>query len=41
MCGKLAQKDVEHYGFGEAIISSNEDAKGHFHHDESCDEFYL
>jgi hypothetical protein len=27
---KLAQKDVEHYGYGEAIISSNETPKGIF-----------
>ena len=27
---KVAQKDVEHYGYGEAIISSNETPKGIF-----------
>jgi hypothetical protein len=27
---KIAQKDVEHYGYGEAIISSNEVPKGIF-----------
>jgi hypothetical protein len=27
---KIAQKDVEHYGFGEAILSSNEIPKGIF-----------
>jgi hypothetical protein len=27
---KIAQKDVEHYGYGEAIISSNETPKGIF-----------
>ena len=27
---KVAQKDVEHYGYGEAIISSNEVPKGIF-----------
>jgi hypothetical protein len=27
---KIAQKDVEHYGFGEAILSSNEIPKGMF-----------
>ena len=27
---KVAQKDVEHYGYGEAIISSNEIPKGIF-----------
>ncbi len=27
---KFTQKDVEHYGFGEAIISSNETPKGIF-----------
>jgi hypothetical protein len=27
---KIAQKDVEHYGYGEAIISSNEIPKGIF-----------
>jgi hypothetical protein len=27
---KLAQKDVEHFGYGEAIISSNETPKGIF-----------
>ncbi len=27
---KFAQKDVEHYGYGEAIISSNEIPKGIF-----------
>jgi len=27
---KVAQKDVEHYGYGDAIISSNEIPKGMF-----------